>query len=607
MMRDDRSAQPSEARRKVSVFITTYNREPLLRALVGQLGQEADDAGVGLTINVLNSGEPIGVSSFGKKLGRKLVITNDYARGRLEYWKMVEAALNQMEELPKNVVPLFLQDDVVLCKRFFSLLFRTLSTLPSDGAVFLYRDAYRRGTNAVQWTQIRSAPFSEWAERIGWIDLVAFAARPEFLSALFERNVTLQSDSSGERVVLLWRANASDSSSGVPATLSRMAEIANLPLYRTLVSLVKHVGDVSVMHERLTESQKLIAQTVDFADDVIVMEAIDEPRHVLMRKLDAGGLYYCNVMDAGQAAFSEGLEAIGFIGVTIEEAHDVLSRGGRVLVHAWRVLFRGLLDHPSGSVVVLWHSGWTGSDLMDEGQMLAEVMALVRERRVQLLWLEERDALPPGARWLPPIWDLERLRRSFDRANGLYKNGEQPHVVVGMTGRRSAKAKNVLATVAACSQVPGVFLHLSETVLHGPTGFVVRELLKDVDHEIHSALSREEVRELLARSDLVVQTSLADTWSFLALEAVFGGTPVLVSSAVRWGSDLTDDVRRHALFSGLVGTVRLRNRIQRLLACPSLLGLILAEEERVLAALSSVYRRRAIEELRLAGFRIQPE
>lgn len=233
----------------------------------------------------------------------------------------------------------------------------------------------------------------------------------------------------------------------------------------------------------------------------------------------------------GQQAFGLGLQTLGFQAVTAAQATGALQAGRKVLFHGWGAHYATLGKKYPGQVFTLWHSGWTGSDLLGEGFVLAEALRAAQQGHVTLLWLDDRDALPPGAHLIKPVWSPQDLA----------VQGSVPkvprRVVVGLHSPYPRAAKNTLAAVQGCLGL-GADLHLARSVLDGASGAAIQALLTNEQHTLHPFLSRADVTQLLRSAQVLVHPSVSDTWPYLVMEAVYAGTPVVLSEAVAWSKDL---------------------------------------------------------------------
>jgi len=230
--------------------------------------------------------------------------------------------------------------------------------------------------------------------------------------------------------------------------------------------------------------------------------------------------YYLDSMGAGQAAFNDGLLDLGFKPVPPASFELALARGDRVLVHGWWYP-AALAEKYPRQIVVLWHTGFAGNDLLGAGAAFARVAELAKAGLVTLMMTETRDRLPAWVAPLTVFWSPDRLRALLPSPMPERQKG---HVVAGLHGDWASSAKNTVGNVWG-AVAAGATVHTSQTAL--------TEALKPlVDRVVvHPSLSRRGAVALVAACELLIHVSLADSWSFQALEALYAGTPVLVSEA----------------------------------------------------------------------------
>lgn len=302
----------------------------------------------------------------------------------------------------------------------------------------------------------------------------------------------------------------------------------------------------------------------------------------------------CSEAGPGQSAFIDGLLSLGFVGVDRRTAHRASAAGRPVLYHGGHGL------PPRGRAVVLWHSGLAGSDLMGEGRSFARVQEQALAGNLDLLWLESRDVLPPGAAgYMMPVWDppgLARLGAPLPPKQGRA-------IMVGFCGPYPSAAKNIAAAVAGCCGF-GAHIHISESSLEGERGPMVRALLRDEQYTAHPILSRVETVRLVASCDLLVHPSASDTWPYLALEAVYAGTPVIGSEAVAWMRGLDEAIRERCMVWPTLSSASVADCVRSLLDEPDDRAALLVAQRAELDRLAPLHRDRAIDDLRRVGFRL---
>jgi glycosyltransferase involved in cell wall biosynthesis len=299
------------------------------------------------------------------------------------------------------------------------------------------------------------------------------------------------------------------------------------------------------------------------------------------------GLYTCSDADPGQMAFLRGLASFGFESVPLDELSACLATGAKVLLHGWGADYADLGARHPGQVFCLWHSGWTGSDLMCEGEALGQAMEAQFHGHIQLLWLDGRDAPPIGTTLIKPVWSADDL---FCRAT---QTPAPRRVVVGLHGAYPAPAKNSLAAIAACCGL-GAELHISKGAINQSNIRTIRTLLSRERHTIHDQLPYEEVRKLLLSAEVLVHPSVSDTWPYLVMEAIYAGLPVVLSRVVGLSAYLSRP--RDCVVSPPTATQQIRKLTEALLDNAELRQRVSEDQ---LAALESL-RPRFMEETRRA-------
>jgi len=270
----------------------------------------------------------------------------------------------------------------------------------------------------------------------------------------------------------------------------------------------------------------------------------------------------CSLSAGGQTSFIEALvDVFGFVAVPLEELEPYLRQGRRVLVNGWWSCYERLVRDYPGRIAVVWHSGWAGSDLMGEGQTLATALQHLREGRIDLLWLEQRDVLPPGAFVLPSVWSPRMLERLVEPPRPLREPGA---VVAGLHGDYPSGTKNILATVVGCVAA-GAKVHLGRASMNGARGLALAEVLAGKPHEVHETLPRRSVARLLASVDLLVHPSFSETWSIMVMEAVYVGTPAVISDVIAWSAKLPLRAQEACIVRPAKASERVASLVRRLL------------------------------------------
>ena len=311
-------------------------------------------------------------------------------------------------------------------------------------------------------------------------------------------------------------------------------------------------------------------------------------------------LVTCSLAGPGQGAYIAGLRSLGFEAVDVNALESVVAAGHPVLVHGWQARFERLARRFPRKVVALWHSGWTGSDVMEEGGALAEVLRVHRDGHIRLLWLERRDVPPPGALLVAPIWSPSELA---GQGTGSAPERRPRAVVAGLHGIYPSAAKNIVANVLG-SLAAGAEVHLSRSTLTSSgRGDVLRPIVARQSFVLYDTLPREHVRELLRSVALLVHVSVSDTWPFFPMEAIYGGTPAVVSDVVSWTEQLSKWARARCVVRPATSTRRIAEAVRALLDSPADRERLVQEQREVLDRLEGDCRREAVSVLRQVGFR----
>ena len=302
----------------------------------------------------------------------------------------------------------------------------------------------------------------------------------------------------------------------------------------------------------------------------------------------AGAPRVCSAGAPGQAAVTDALVAeLGFQIVRPEVLEQSLASGQRVLVHGWSSQYEPLAVRHPGQIVVLWHSGLSGSELMGEGGHLAAVLRHAKAGRVRLVWLDRRDIAPPGAVHGVPLWSPKLMSAEAAKHAGAERRADA--VVVGLHGSISLSPKNSVAAIAGCAGLGE--LHVGAGLLRpgDPRAGVLLELLAGTRYVVHEPLTREQVFALLARSALLVHPSLSDTWPGLTLEAVYSGCPVVVSDAIAWAGSMAPWARDLCVVRPATSSGEVRRLASHLLASPADRERLAAEQRRAIDALHPIH------------------
>jgi len=304
----------------------------------------------------------------------------------------------------------------------------------------------------------------------------------------------------------------------------------------------------------------------------------------------------CTDAGPGQKAFIAGLVSIGFTTCTLPQAKSALQQGKKVLFHGWGKSYAELGRCHPGQVFTLWHSGWTGSDLMGEGAVLENALHAAEAEDLTLLWLDSRDVKPNKAVGISPIWstkDMVNLRRGIPKVDR--------RVAVACHSTYPAPAKNSLAAIAGCVGLEAD-LQLTEGALKGLRGSAISRLLTNEKHTIHPFLDKKDMVALLESSQVLVHVSLSDTWPYLVMESVCVGTPVVLSDAIAWADKLPAWAQDLCLVRPATSSAQIKAKVSHLLDHPEDRDRLCAAQYRVLEELEPSYANSTLKALEACGF-----
>ncbi len=98
-----------------------------------------------------------------------------------------------------------------------------------------------------------------------------------------------------------------------------------------------------------------------------------------------------------------------------------IESGRDVLVHGWPGWINRHVGKSSGCINVLWHSGWTVTDLLNEQAALATAIEAGAQGKIRLLWLHPSTP-PQCAERLPFAWDSTSIKLlAGERAASTHK------------------------------------------------------------------------------------------------------------------------------------------------------------------------------------------
>jgi hypothetical protein len=256
--------------RTIEATVMYCARPRLLNSLIVQLHEQSVEQHVNLHVQVMDdSGSDTGVEPAVRALGWSY-LRSASSHGRTGFWRWVNRALAQAKARPADRY-VFLPDDCILCKGFFTHTERAWQSIPpassvplrmriagqktaSKGSMHLLVDDTR--VSSPCWTGVRPVRVSPLVESTGWVDGAFYCERSMLEKLQFQIHPI---------PVSRW-ANGKVESSGVGQQMSTRLFAAGWGMYRSYFSLIKHVGDeCSKMHPSFRTKQPL--RTVRFMDD----------------------------------------------------------------------------------------------------------------------------------------------------------------------------------------------------------------------------------------------------------------------------------------------------------------------------------------------------
>lgn len=347
-----------------------------------------------------------------------------------------------------------------------------------------------------------------------------------------------------------------------------------------------------------------LARTPDAADAARVLVMLDGPTGADGLRQPGQVPWVCDRGGAGQRAFAEGLVPLGFAEIPAEAVPGRLAAGERVLVHGWHPEWDTWSRQWPGQLVVLWHSGWTVVDLLNESGALLGALRAADEGRVQLLWLDARD-LPPRFTdvCIAPVWDPQQLRA---RAQRMRQSRDPGSVVVGLHSATVCAPKNVVTAIAGVAAAMPQRMHIGEAVLaDGERGALLARLVKPVAITRHGALSRDQFVGVLTAADLLVHPSLADSFPMAAVDSIYARTAVVTTDALSWTRALPAWARKLCVVRPASATAQLADRVRELLGDDDARRQLVEEQVRVLDGLLPDNQQRTTRVLTDLGFAVR--
>jgi hypothetical protein len=280
-----------------------------------------------------------------------------------------------------------------------------------------------------------------------------------------------------------------------------------------------------------------------------------------------------------------------------------------VVFGGWSPLYAALVEtlrHEPIRFAVLWTSSPGQTGLSSEGEKLDAILA---ERRIDALLFTSRsfaDAFAgtrPGVFHLPLALDTPPTSDA-QPAGALRRDG--PFEVTLFCAPPEYARKNVLNCLLALSRVRGEYRLVLNRLSHDPHyGALLARL--GIRWEDHGWMERPAYESAVARAQLGLQVSFAESYCYVAAEHLLAGVPVLASAMVPALDALSPPLRERLIVSSPEAVDEIRERIQFLVDRPVLcaeLGLRAREELLAANARDAECARRLLAAL-LDGLEVQ--
>jgi len=275
-LRRPRPPTKPKPRPTLVVLITTFDRPALLMRLLEDIDTQAAVGGHRVHVRVYDDASSRDYSGVVRYLQtRKHFYRRATTRhGKQRLWEWMNCVLQDAKNSGEELF-LFLQDDIRLCKNFFTQLQARWSELRGRPATLnLHRDEERARATTGCWTL---APLQRMGKvsSVGWTDCAAFLCARPALAALGWRLKPIPKSR--------WSSNAR-LSSGVGQQLSTRLHRGGWALYRTELSLVVHADAPSQLNPRRRESMRTV-HFVDGSAEVVRLERQALPREKVTASL----------------------------------------------------------------------------------------------------------------------------------------------------------------------------------------------------------------------------------------------------------------------------------------------------------------------------------
>jgi glycosyltransferase involved in cell wall biosynthesis len=280
-----------------------------------------------------------------------------------------------------------------------------------------------------------------------------------------------------------------------------------------------------------------------------------------------------------------------------------------VVFGGWSPLYAALVEHLRDEPIrfaVLWTSSPGQTGLSCEGDKLD---AIVAERRIGSLLFTSRSFAEtfagrrPGVYHLPLALDVPPSE-SVQPAATTRRDG--PFEVTLFCAAPEYARKNVLNCLLALAGVRGDYRLVVNGLSRDPHYGALLERL-EIPWLDHGWMERPHYDAAVARAQLGLQVSFAESYCYVAAEHLLAGVPVLASPMVPALDPLSPPLRERFIVSSPEAVDEIREKVQFLLDRPTLcaeLGLRAREELLAANARDAGYARRLLTAL-VEGVEVQ--
>jgi glycosyltransferase involved in cell wall biosynthesis len=224
------------------VVITTYNREEMLKLLLGDIFKYKKNYKILVIIFDDGSSEEYNLENYDV---RYIKYTKN--NGLKKLWKVIDDAFKICKKINADYF-FYLQDDLRLKNNFFEESIRLFEKIPDKNKISLGTLMIESQKNQPKWTNVLPVEFDEYY-KTQWVELV-FVCKYDFFESLeFKMNSI-----DGSR----WDKNP-NLSSGVGEQISKRLFNLGLNMYHVINTLTTHGDHESKFFGEYRKKEKLIA------------------------------------------------------------------------------------------------------------------------------------------------------------------------------------------------------------------------------------------------------------------------------------------------------------------------------------------------------------